>query len=342
MPTTTRLTLPLLLTLTALTAISGSTPVSAQAPDPTPGSYMQSQPAPIQRAPAAQNNTPDPATQPAAPAQNPTQAAPAVKTSQPAAGVYVRMSPQGSITTVANTADRIELRVDSGIANISVHQPEENTLILVDLGTGQLDLIKDGMYTFNAETKTARVLVGEADAFPNTDANSSTKPIKVKEDHSVTFGTNELRPTEFQLMDARADVLPRPNTDGGYAGRSDYPAYGYGDGFYGGGFYGGGYPYYGWGYSGWDDPFYGFGYPYGLGLGLGWYGGGYYGGGFYGGGFRGRDGDGDGGRGFGGRGGGFGGRGGGGGFGGHGGFGGGGHGGFGGGGHGGGGGGGHH
>jgi len=293
MPTTVRSSLPLLLTLTALTAISVSTAVSAQTPDPIPGSYMQAQPAPIERTPGS-NSTPNayPSTypnghstaSPDATADTPRryQAPPAVKTSQPAQGVYVRMSPQGAVTTVSASAERTELRVESGIVNISVHHPAQNALILVDLGSGQLDLIKDGMYTFNASTKTARVLVGEARAFPNTDGSSNAKPVKVKEDHAVTFSTNDLHAVEFQLFDARADVLPRPNAERGDAVRSDYPAYGYG-------FYGGGYPYYAYDYpyAGWGNPYYGWGYPYGLSLGFGFYGGGFYGGGFRGG-FRGR------------------------------------------------------
>jgi hypothetical protein len=284
MPTTARSRFPLLLTLAALATLCA--PLAAAAQSPAPGGYMQAQPAPIERAPDA---TPQRTDHPA----------PAVKTMQPAPGVYVRVNPQGSVTTVSSTADRTELRVDSGIANISVHHPAQNAQILVDLGGGQLDLIKDGMYTFNAVTKTARVLVGEAAAFPNTDANATGKPIKVKEDHAVTFGTGTLHSVEFQLMDARADLLPRPNTDRSDSVRTPYPAYGYGYG-YGYGFYGDGYPYYAgdYPYYGWGEPYFGYGYPFGIGLGFGFYGGGFYGGGFRG---RGFGGGGFGGRGFHGR-----------------------------------------
>jgi hypothetical protein len=258
MPTTARSAIKQLLSLSAVAALSLT--AAAQVPD-----YTQSQPAPIERSAPA----PAPAGD-SQPYQRP--ARPAIKTSQPAPGVWLRVSPQGSVTTVSATADHTELRVDSGIANVTVHHPAHDALILVDLGGGQVDLIKDGLYTFNADTKTVRVLVGEAEAFTGTDANSNARPIKVKEDHALTFGAASLRTVEFAPFQARPDLLPG---DTAYA-HGDGPArpYPYGYGFYG---YPG--PYYAW-----DYPYYGWGYPYGFGLGFGYYGGF---GGFYGGGFRG-------------------------------------------------------
>ncbi len=41
-----------------------------------------------------------------------------------------------------------------------------NSELLVDLPGGQVSLLKDGFYTFNADTQTVRVLKGEADAYP--------------------------------------------------------------------------------------------------------------------------------------------------------------------------------
>jgi hypothetical protein len=265
MPTTVRTAKTFLFTLAAAATLT----VAATAQT---DNYLQSQPAPIERvAPVPQTGQ-----QPARPAP------PAVKTSQPAPGVWLRVNPQGAVTTVSAAPERLELRVDSGIANITVHHPAHDALILVDVAGGQLDLIKDGLYTVNADTKTARVLVGEAEAYPNTDANADTKPIKVKEDHAVTFGTADLRTVAFEPFQANPDLLPRDAADHHGDGRASYPAYGYAP-YYG--FYG--YPYSP--FYAWDSPYYGWRYPYGFGLGFGYYGGGFYGGrGFYGGGFRGR------------------------------------------------------
>jgi hypothetical protein len=264
------------------------------------GEYLQSQPAPIQRA-----ATPDasgfngyrslPAQPPAAPAET-TSALTAgqsltttsnIASAQPAPGVWVRLGQNGSVRAVAVGDKTVELRVERGIANVTVHHPADDSQILVDLPGGQTSLLKDGLYTFNAGTNTVRVLRGEADAYPGN--TPGDKPIKVKEDHAVVFsgpqGGQQIKSVGFEPYEARTDLIPSPGYGGGYGYRGEpgyapYRPYGYGP--YGDGFYG--YPYGGWGYPyAWGYPYYGWGYPFGWGFGFGYYGGF---GGF--GGFRGR------------------------------------------------------
>jgi hypothetical protein len=251
--------------------------LSAQTPDGT-----QAQPAPIvrtQSAPPAtlSRYTSYTTTLTAGQALSPTTG---VASTQPDAGIYLRVAPNSSVRAVSTGPLKAEFKVERGLVNLSVHDPAKGQLILVDLPGGQVQPLKNGFYTFNAATNTVRVLKGEADAFAGT--ASDTKPVKVKEDHAVTFSgiqnAGKLRSIEFYPFDARTDIIPAPAD---YARASDGPRYAY-PGYYGYGFYGGGYPYYP--YSAWGYPYYGWGYPYG-GIGFGF---GFYGGGFYGGGFRGR------------------------------------------------------
>jgi len=212
-------------------------------------------------------------------------AMPPIAVTSPSPGIWVRSAPGSEVKTVATNADSIELSVNKGLANVTIRQPKENEQILVDLPGGQVALFKDGFYTFNATTNTFRVLEGEAAAYPASDAKA--KPLTVKEDHAVVFGSGNLHSTEFAPFQARVDVLPagtdgrgepgyRPGPNGYYGG----PAYAYGPyagwgpgwGPYGDGFYG--YPYYAYGYP--YGPW-GWGYPY-FGVGIGF--GGYWGGGF--------------------------------------------------------------
>jgi hypothetical protein len=182
-----------------------------------------------------------------------------IRNSQPAPGVFLRLAPSAAVETVSATPDHTELRLTHGIANISLHRPAPNAEILVDLPGGQAALLKDGYYTFNAETNTVRVLQGEAEAFtPNAPAGA--KGIKVKEDHQLIFGAAQLRSQDVGPYDARTDLLAAPRDNHG-----DGPAYGYG--YAGYGFYG--YPYYSYG---WGYPYGFYGYPY-VGFGFGYYGG---------------------------------------------------------------------
>jgi hypothetical protein len=250
------------LSATAALAQDANTAQSNFLPDSeTPGTtFTQQQAAPIER------STPQQAVR--------------VTSSQPIEGVWLRTAPGSSVHTVSADGNGTQIRVEHGIANVDVHHPAANTELLVDVPGGQVSLLKDGLYTFNAETNTVRVLRGEAHAFPSGDDKDA---IKVKEDHQFAFGTGHS--VDLNRGEARADLLGGERVEGrterGYGGY-----YGpYGDGFYSGyGYpYGGGYPYYAWG-SPWS---YGpWGYP-GFGVGFGYYGG--FRGGYGGfGGFRGR------------------------------------------------------
>jgi hypothetical protein len=197
-----------------------------------------------------------------------------------APGVFVRVGQGSSARAVTLTNENTELRVDRGVVNISVHSAIKHAQILVDLPGGQANLIKDGFYTFNANTNTARVLKGEAYAYPGS--NTQQKPIKIKENHAVIFNGPDVRPFEFDPFEARSDLIPYgPRSEGEGGGPGGGPGY-----------YGpyAGYPYYDYGYP----YYYGYGYPYfydpyyfGFGWGGGFRGGGFRGGGFGGGGFRG-------------------------------------------------------
>jgi hypothetical protein len=205
----------------------------------------------------------------------------AVKESSPAHGIILRSAPNASVQTVSSSKDTVELRVEHGKANVSVRNPQQNLQILVDLPGGQTALIKDGLYTFNADTNTVSVLIGEARAFPGVGSKSDAKGIKVKEDHQLVFAGSSIHSVDVGPYQARVDLLPGSQGSGNHGDgfRPAYPAYGYGPvyGPYGDGFYGYGYPYYAYGYP------YGYGYPFGIGIGFGY---GFYGG--WGGGFRGR------------------------------------------------------
>ncbi len=233
--------------------------------NPSMQSDMQSQPAPIERAGDNPNDINNNSyVQKLMPGQT---LAPrrGVASATAAPGVFIRVGHGSAVRAVKLTNEDTELSLERGVINVSVHNPVKHAQILVDLPGGQTDLIKDGFYTFNANTDTVRVLKGEAYGYPGH--NTQQKPIKIKENHAVVFNGPDIRSFEFDPFEARADLIPYPHSGGqepgpGYYGPyAGYPYYDYG------------YPYfYGYGYPGFYDPFYlGFGY-YG-GWGGGWRGG---------------------------------------------------------------------
>ena len=281
-------------TLSAVSAVCAAQ--TADQPGPTNSNFEQQQAAPIERAyPRQETRGGGQIPQPV----EPQEAAPLTLTpgetispkmtssANPIPGVLLRVGPQSSVKEVSRDAQKLELSVEHGQANVNVHDPDKDILILVDLPGGQTQVMKNGLYTFNADTDTMRVVKGEALAFPakaTTDYKPGDKPIKVKEYNKIVFSGTDVRPKAFYLEEARVDLLPGPRPDAG-AGPGDLYGRGpYGDGFYGYAPYP--YPYYGYGYP-WGYPYYawGWGYPWGVGIGFGYYGGwGYHG--WYRGGWR--------------------------------------------------------
>ena len=256
-------------TLSAIGAVSAAQTAGQQGPA---NLNPEQQAAPVERSYPNQNRY----------AGTPNAASPANQTTVPIQGVMLRVTPQTSVQQVSESSDtqKFELRVDRGVVNVNIHDPGKDKLILVDLPGGQTQLLKNGLYTFNADTNTVRVLKGEALAFPEG-AAPDAKPLKVKEYNKVVFNGTAVKPHEFVPYEASVDLLQGPRGAG--------EVYGYGP--YGDGFYGyAPYPYYGYAYP-WGYPYYGWGYPYPYGVGLGFgYVGGFHGGfsgGFHGGGFAG-------------------------------------------------------
>jgi hypothetical protein len=287
------------LTLVALAASLTASASFSQTPDASGGPTWQSQPAPIER--HYQSGGPNDGARRVM--------------NQPIQGLYIVSDQQLTPVTGASTDQgaRTELQLAHGRANITLDHPEHDPLILIDLPGGQVDLVKDGFYTLNADTNTLRVLHGEADVFP---PSAGSKGITVHENEQIVLA-GDSHPTPIGKDQERADLIQPPAAGGngapmrggayaggGYGGGYAAPAYG-ADGYapYGDGYAYPYYPYYGWGYpyyAYWGYPYWGWGYPYwGFGWGWGgWYGrgwgwrggyaggfrGGYVGGGFHGGG----------------------------------------------------------
>lgn len=302
-----------------LTTVSIASAQSSAAPDTqTPAPTQQA--APIVRSyqdPGFQQSAP----QPPARRQPPQQAQ--IIDSQPVSGIWLRSDSTSVLSTVSATPQRTEVRLDRGRLNVHIDQPAQNSEILIDLPGGQTSLLKDGLYTFNADTGVVRVLRGEAAVYPGAVSASADggaidiadiKPVWINEDHQLSLeptpaaqaaqrSSGQIKPVESYPNELDADLLPLGHAgDRAYANESDSggdgPAYAPFAPVYAGAFgYPGLYP----GYLGYGYPF-GFGYGLGLGFGFGGYGGygfggyGYRGYGGYGG-YRGGYGGGGGGRG---------------------------------------------
>jgi hypothetical protein len=230
-----------------------------------------------------------------------------------ASGIFLRLDRNSALTMVLPDPKHTEVELDRGRAEVEVDRISADDYTLIDQKSGGTQLLKRGLYEFDANNNTLRVYDGEAAVFAGDGTHSAKdeKPVTVKGGRELTVADPLGKPKEFDRDANQADdslyrwsslrsqslaeSSYRLEPEGDYAGWAWSPGlYGYtwlpGDGYawypYGLGFYSP-YAFYGGGY------FFGRGYGYGYGRGYGYRGGfgrggfaGRAGGGFRGGGHR--------------------------------------------------------
>jgi hypothetical protein len=224
-------------------------------------------------------------------------------------GIFLRLGEDSTVQMVSPGLTHTEVRLEQGRANVEVDQIYSQNTILIDLKNGQTQLLKSGLYAFDAGNSTVRVFDGKASVYPGANLQANVKPIDVKGGHQLVLNGEPFKPQGFNKDQAKADPLYKwSSLRSDYLGQAnlnlaeEYSGY---SGFYPGWYWAGG-PYgYTWlpgdglfwnpfGY-GFYSPYYirGGGFIYG-GYGRGFYGnrGGYPAGGFHGGGVRAQGGEG--------------------------------------------------
>lgn len=218
-------------------------------------------------------------------------------------GIFLRLGDNSTVRMISPALTRTEVRLERGTADVEVDQIYKQNTVLIDFADGQTQLLKRGLYGFDADNSTVRVFDGKAAVYPGQNLQSNIKPIEVKGGREFVLNGEMAKPQHFNKNEAkntdlyrwsslRSAYLGQANIDlaSAYAGYGGFTPgwywaggpFGYtwlpGNGLFwspfGFGFYsplylyGGGPIYGGYGYG------YGDGYGYGYGDGYG-YGGGY-------------------------------------------------------------------
>ena len=212
-------------------------------------------------------------------------------------GIFLRLGQDSTVQMVSTDLTHTEVRLEQGRADVEVDQIYPQNTILVDLKDGQTQLLKNGLYAFDAGNATVRVFDGKAAVYPGANPQASVKPIDVKGGHQLVLNGDLVKPQGFNKDQAKADPLYKwSSLRSNYLGEAnlnlaeEYAGY---SGFYPGWYWAGGPFGYTWlpGDGLFWSPFgYGFYSPYyirGGGFIYGGYGRGFYRGGYRGGGYRG-------------------------------------------------------
>jgi len=204
-------------------------------------------------------------------------------------GVFLRVGDQSAVQMISPNLNDTEVAVNKGEATVEVADIYPQNRLIVDEGTAQARLMKDGFYDFDADHGQVRVFSGEIEL------QDGARHIKIKGGHEVTLGDENPKSRGFDKTASEDDLYQWSSLRSSYVAQANadiapdyYSAYGWGSGWYGAGWYwdpwfdgftflpGDGifYSPFGWGFY---PPFY-FGTGWG---GWGWDGYGRYGGHYY-------------------------------------------------------------
>jgi hypothetical protein len=209
-------------------------------------------------------------------------------------GIFLRLGADTTVRMVTPDLTHTEVRLERGRAEVEADQLYPQNRILIDQKGGQTQIVKNGLYEFDADANTVRTFDGKAAVYPGDNLRSDVKPVEVKGGRQMTMTGEAVKPVKFDRDRSQDDLYRWSSLRSQYLGEANVnlaasyanygPAYGYG-GFAPGWMWDSALYSYTWlpGAGPFFSPFgYGFYSPYYL------YGGGFvYGRGFYGAGYRG-------------------------------------------------------
>ena len=112
-------------------------------------------------------------------------------------GIFLRLDNNSTVKMVSPDLTHTEVELTQGRASVEVDQIYKQNTILVDLKAGQTQLLKNGLYEFDAAVGTVRVYDGKAAVFTSLTPQANEKPIDVKGGKQLTLVGESVRPVGF-------------------------------------------------------------------------------------------------------------------------------------------------
>src|ERR1700756_11205 len=154
-------------------------------------------------------------------------------------GIYLRLDDDSSVRMISPGLTSTQLALDKGRAAIEVDEIHpQNNIQIVDNGV-PTQLLKDGLYEFNADNDTARVFSGKATA------REANKWVDIKGDRQLAlsadaaqkaqrFGKNSAKDELYKWSSLRSEYLSEANGElAGYYGAGYAPGWYWDPWFYG-------------------------------------------------------------------------------------------------------------
>ncbi len=121
-------------------------------------------------------------------------------------GVFLRLGNDTTVKMISPNLTRTEVAVEHGRATIEVDQLYKQNTLLIDQKGGQTQILKNGLYEFNADNSSMRVFNGETNVYPGDNHDTNIKPIKSERKSSTHSQRRPRQPAEVRC---KADPGPR-------------------------------------------------------------------------------------------------------------------------------------
>jgi hypothetical protein len=153
-------------------------------------------------------------------------------------GIFLRLDKNSTVKMITPDLTHTEVSLERGRAEVEADQLYPQNRILIDQKNGQTQILKNGLYEFDADNNTVRTFEGKAAVYPGANLQSNVKPIEVKGGRQIALTGEAVKPVSFnkdrsqddlyRWSSLRSQYLGEANVDlaARYAGYG--PAYGYG------------------------------------------------------------------------------------------------------------------
>jgi hypothetical protein len=153
-------------------------------------------------------------------------------------GIFLRIDTDSTVKMISPDLTHTEVAIEHGRAEVEADQLYQQNRILIDLDGDQTQILKNGLYEFDADSNTARTFDGRLAVYPGNNLPDGTKPVEVKSRHQLVLAGDNIKPAGFnkdrtedelyRWSELRSQYLGEANVDLAAQYANYGPAYGYG------------------------------------------------------------------------------------------------------------------
>jgi hypothetical protein len=136
-------------------------------------------------------------------------------------GVFLRLDNNSMVKMVSPNLTHTEVQLEHGRASVEADQLYPQNRVLIDQRNGQTQLLKNGLYEFNADANTMRTFDGKAAVYPGSDLQSNVKPVDVKGGKELALTGEAVKPQGFNKDQSHDDLYNWSSLRSQYLGEAN-------------------------------------------------------------------------------------------------------------------------